>query len=92
MATKKKKKSATEIPDEIKKMSFEEAYTALRDATDRLEAEEVDLEATLIEYARASALARHCANLLDGAEDRVKVLIESEGIISLSELDSDEVE
>lgn len=83
----KKKDKLSEIPDDIKSMSFEEAYNALKDATDRLEAEEVDLEATLIEYTRASALARRCASLLDDAERRVRVLVESEGIISLTELD-----
>ena len=78
------------IPKDIAKMSFEEAYSALKEATERLEAEEVDLEETLREYTRASALARHCANLLDDAEDRVRVLIESEGVIQLTGLDAGE--
>jgi exodeoxyribonuclease VII small subunit len=77
------------IPKDIQKMSFEKAYAALKAATDRLEAEEVDLETTLKEYARASALARHCANLLDDAEKRVQVLIESEGVIQLTPLDTE---
>ncbi len=78
------------IPKDIARMSFEEAYSALKEATERLEAEEVDLEETLREYTRASALARHCANLLDDAEDRVRVLIESEGVIQLAGLDTGE--
>ena len=87
-----KKKKSVKIPDDIEKMSFEDAYNALKEATDRLESEEVDLEATLVEYARASALARHCAALLEDAEERVRVLVESEGIISLSELDGEDPE
>ncbi len=88
----KKKKNTAEIPEDIGKMSFEEAFSALKAATDRLEAEEVDLESTLVEYARASALALHCANLLDDAEKRIRVLIESEGVIELTDLDTEEVE
>jgi exodeoxyribonuclease VII small subunit len=80
------------IPKDIAKMSFEKAFAELKKSTDRLEAEEVDLEATLKEYARASALARHCASLLDEAEERVKVLIESEGVMELEDIDTDEME
>jgi exodeoxyribonuclease VII small subunit len=78
------------IPEDIAKLSFEEAYAALKAATDRLEDDEIDLEATLAEYARASALARHCARLLDIAEDRIKILTESEGVIQATALSSDE--
>jgi len=88
----KTKKDKPEIPDDIKKMSFEDAYNALKESTDRLESEEVDLEATLIEYTRASALARRCTELLEDAEKRVKVLVESEGIISLSDMGGDDPE
>lgn len=77
------------IPKDIQKMSFEKAYAALKAATERLEEEEIDLETTLKEYSRASALARHCANLLDDAEKRVQVLIESEGVIQLAPLDDE---
>lgn len=85
-----KKKKASDIPDDIKKMSFEEAYQELKDATDVLEAGEVDLEKSLLEYSRASVLARHCANLLDEAEDRVRVLVESEGVMELTRLDTED--
>jgi exodeoxyribonuclease VII small subunit len=85
-----KKKGPEPIPEDIAAMSFEEAYAALKSATDRLEAEEIDLEATLAEYSRASALARHCANLLAEAEKRIRVLTESEGVIRLASLDTEE--
>jgi len=83
-------KSSRDIPVEIVKMSFEEAYNALKDATERLEGEEVNLDETLEAYARASNLARHCANLLDEAEERVRILIESEGVMELTSLDEEE--
>ena len=85
-------KGMENIPKDIAKMSFEKAYASLKEATERLEAEEVDLETTLKEYARASALARHCANLLDEAEERIRVLIESEGIIQVEELDTEQAD
>jgi len=77
------------IPKDIEKMSFEKAFNELKDATSRLEGEEVDLESTLKEYTRASALARHCANLLDNAEERVKMLIESEGVMQVVNMDTE---
>ena len=80
------------IPKSIAKMAFEMAFEALEAATERLEAEEVDLEATLKEYSRASALAQHCANLLGDAEKRIQVLMESEGVIQLTDLDSEETD
>ena len=80
----KAKKETGAIPEEIAKMTFEESYAALKAATDRLEGEEIDLESTLAEYARASALARHCAKLLDKAEERIRVLTESEGVVQLT--------
>jgi exodeoxyribonuclease VII small subunit len=86
----KKQKKPEFTPDDIAAMPFEEAYAELKSATERLEAEEVDLETTLSEYARASALTRHCAQLLDKAEERIRVLTESEGVIQLEELDSEE--
>jgi exodeoxyribonuclease VII small subunit len=76
----------------IAKLSFEKAFAELKSATERLETEEIDLESTLKEYSRASALARHCANLLDEAEGRVKVLIESEGVMQLVNMDTDDIE
>ncbi|HEX9743928.1 MAG TPA: exodeoxyribonuclease VII small subunit [bacterium] len=87
MAKKDKKDKMEEIPAEIAKLSYEDAYAQLRSVTEKLENEEVDLESMLKEYSRASALARHCANLLSDAEERIRVLIEKEGEIVLEPLD-----
>jgi exodeoxyribonuclease VII small subunit len=88
MSSGKQKKENEAIPKDIEKMSFEEAYAALKTATDRLEGEEIDLESTLAEYARASALAHHCMKLLDAAEDRIKVLTDEGGVIKLEPFQS----
>jgi exodeoxyribonuclease VII small subunit len=82
----KGKKQSDVVPEDIAKLKFEEAYAALKAATDRLEGDEIDLESTLAEYARASALAKHCARLLDSAEERIRVLVENEGEIQAKDL------
>ena len=87
---KKKLNESGGIPDDILKMSFEEAFLELKAATDRLEGEEIDLESAIAEYQRAASLARHCADKLDKAEQRIRVLTESDGIVKLSSLDSEE--
>ena len=84
------KKSADETALDISKMSFEEAYTALKAATERLEGEEIDLESTLAAYARASALAKHCVALLDTAEEKIRVLTEADGTIQTTPMQSGE--
>jgi exodeoxyribonuclease VII small subunit len=75
------KKQTETTPQEISKMTFEEAYAELKAVTEHLEGEEIDLENTLVQYQRASELARHCVKLLDSAEERIKVLTESDGTI-----------
>jgi exodeoxyribonuclease VII small subunit len=72
---------------DIDEMSFEEAYNALKTATDKLEGAEIDLESALAEYERAALLARHCARLLDVAEQRIKVLSETEGVIQANPIE-----
>jgi exodeoxyribonuclease VII small subunit len=91
-AKQKKENGSRAIPADIAKMSFEEAYAALKTATDRLEGEEIDLESTLAEYGRASALARHCMKLLDSAEERIKVLTDDGGVIKLEPFQAGEAD
>lgn len=87
-----KKKKPGPVPDDIAALSFEEAYAELKTVTERLEAEEVDLETTLADYGRAVVLTRHCSNLLEKAEEQIRVLTENEGVIRLEALDSDDRE
>ena len=55
-------------------MDFETAFTALQDNLVRLESENLPLQEALSLYERGQTLARHCADLLDRAELKVRQL------------------
>lgn len=59
---------------DIQDMDFETAFTALQDNLVRLESENLPLQEALSLYERGQALARHCADLLDRAELKVRQL------------------
>ncbi len=65
---------AKSIKEEINKMDFEAAFTALEENVALLENEELPLEKALETYERGQLLARHCANLLEAAELKVRTL------------------
>ena len=60
----------------IKSMDFETAFSALQENVAQLENEELPLEKALDIYERGQLLARHCADLLEAAELRVRQLAE----------------
>ena len=57
----------TQIPDDIKKLSFEKALGELEEIVDNLESGSVDLEKSIEHYTRGSLLRLHCQNKLDEA-------------------------
>jgi|LSQX01.3.fsa_nt_gb exodeoxyribonuclease VII small subunit len=59
---------------DIQDMDFETAFAALQDNLVRLESENLPLQEALSLYERGQALARHCADLLDRAELKVRQL------------------
>jgi len=59
---------------DIQDMDFETAFTALQDNLVRLESENLPLQEALSLYERGQTLARHCADLLDRAELKVRQL------------------
>ncbi len=61
-------------PEEIEKMDFETAFTALQENVTQLEGEELSLEKALTLFERGQALAKRCAVLLDEAELKVRTL------------------
>lgn len=65
---------AKSIQEEINKMDFEAAFTALEENVALLENEELPLEKALETYERGQLLARHCADLLEAAELKVRTL------------------
>lgn len=62
---------------EIQKMDFETAFNALQENVSLLENEELPLEKALEVYERGQFLARHCAELLESAELKLRQLSEN---------------
>jgi exodeoxyribonuclease VII small subunit len=60
--------------EEIEKMDFETAFKALQENVEKLEGEELQLEASLMLYKQGQALAKHCAALLEDAELQLRSL------------------
>ena len=81
-----KKQTKKDIDD----LSFEQALDKLRKLAGELETGELDLEKALAGYEEAVRLASRCLNLLKDAEDRVKMISESEGgRLALENFDSE---
>lgn len=82
-------KKKTEL-ENIDKLNFEDALSCLREQTEKLESEELDLETALQSYEDTVKLASRCLELLKDAEERVKIIAESEGAkIILEDFDTD---
>jgi len=62
---------------EVEALSFEEAFRELEALVERMEAGDLPLEEALRLFERGSLLVRHCQNLLDKAELKLKMLTES---------------
>jgi exodeoxyribonuclease VII small subunit len=62
--------------EEITAMDFETAFHSLEENVALLENEELPLEKALEVYERGQLLARHCADLLEAAELKVRQLSE----------------
>ena len=67
----------TQIPDDIKKLSFEKAMEELADIVDNLESGNIDLEQSIDNYTPGSQLRAHCQKKLDDAVlklEEIKIL------------------
>ena len=64
-----------EIPEEIRRLSFEEAIVQLEEIVQRLESGEVGLEDSIEMYTRGSLLKRHCEEKLRAAGERVERIV-----------------
>ncbi len=62
------------MSDELKDLSFEEAFAELETTVQRLEAGELTLEEAITLYERGMRLARRCNEALDAAELQVQQL------------------
>ena len=67
----------TKIPDDIIKLSFENAMEELSEIVENLESGNIDLEKSIEYYTRGSQLRAHCQKKLDDAVlklEEIKVL------------------
>jgi exodeoxyribonuclease VII small subunit len=58
----------------VAELSYEQALTELEAIVASLESNQLPLEKTMAQYERGQELIRHCLELLDKAELRVKLL------------------
>jgi exodeoxyribonuclease VII small subunit len=71
-------------PKPVEALTFEEAYAELEQIVAALEAGEGPLEESMAAFTRGQALLIRCADLLDGAELKVKQL-SGEALADLTE-------
>jgi exodeoxyribonuclease VII small subunit len=65
------------------KMSLEQALTELNSLVEKMEHGELNLEQALQDFERGVILTRHCQKLLTEAEQKVQILMQQEGQVSL---------
>ncbi len=63
------------MTDDIREMSFEEAFAELEQIVKRLEGDQLTLEDSLALFERGRALAATCSRKLDEAELRVEQIM-----------------
>ncbi|MBM3503374.1 MAG: exodeoxyribonuclease VII small subunit [Alphaproteobacteria bacterium] len=77
-----------ELPPDIKKLSFEEALSALEDIVQQLEGGEVSLEDSIAIYARGTQLKLHCEEKLRAAQEKIeKIVPAADGSVSSEPVD-----
>lgn len=68
------------IPDDIKKMTFEQALKELEQIVGKLERGDVELEPSIALYERGEALKAHCETKLKSIEAKVeKITLDAQG-------------
>ena len=73
-----------------KKINFEESLAELESIVDSLEAGELSLEESLKSFEKGITLTRNCQTALTEAEQKVKVLTEKNGVVSIEDLQKDQ--
>ena len=69
-----------DLPEDIAKLSFEEALEQLEAIVGDLERGDVELERSITAYERGEMLKAHCGRLLRAAEDKVeKIRVGADG-------------
>lgn len=75
-------KDQDKIPEEIRKLSFEEALKALEEIVTRLEAGDTSLDESIDAYTRGTQLKRHCEEKLKNAQAKIeKISLDEKGSV-----------
>ncbi len=76
--------------NDIAKMSFEQALKELETIVRKLEAGQGELESSIADYERGTALKEHCQKKLADAKMKVeKIIIQSDGKIKTAAFDEE---
>ena len=76
----------TDETTDVSKLTFEQALEQLEKIVDRLERGDVALDESIKIYEQGEALKKHCATLLQAAEDKVeKIRVGADGTAKGSE-------
>lgn len=70
---------SSSIPDDIARLSFEEAMGELEAIVGELEAGQGDLDASIAQYTRGTLLKMHCERKLEDARLKVEKMIIKDG-------------
>jgi len=76
----------SETKQDVSKLSFEQALEQLEQIVTDLERGDVPLEASIAKYEEGEVLKKHCASLLQAAENKVeKIRVGADGTAKGSE-------
>ena len=76
----------SDIPEEIKQLSFEQAFQQLEETVQKLETGQLSLEDTLALYERGIALAKHCSVHLDQADLTIQRLTPEGDLVAFDDI------
>ncbi len=68
----------TESPPPVETLTYEQAFAELEAIVAELESEEHTLDEAIARFERGQTLAKHCADLLDKAELKVRQITASQ--------------
>ena len=74
------------------KFNFETAIESLEAIVDEMEAGDLTLEATMLQFEKGVKLTRECHKALQDAEQKVKILLEKQGEFELADFATDDIE
>lgn len=71
---------------------FEKLMAEAEELAARIESGELPLEESMAAYSRGVANLKACAEMLKGAEEKVKLLLEKDGVLGLGDMDVEGLE